>query len=150
MNRCDTSPLLAYHEALEQLTNSVAAVGKVVDKPLLQVQGAVLAESIESEIDVPGCAMSSMDGYAINTADLATVGETSLPLSQRIAAGTTGVALAAGMPREYLPAQQSRTMPMPSSCRNRSMRMIKKFVSTHGRRRAITFDRPVTISAAVQ
>ena len=96
MNRCDTSPLLAYHEALEQLTSSVAAIGKVVDKPLLQAQGAVLAESIESEIDVPGCAMSSMDGYAINTADLAADGATSLPLSQRIAAGTAGETLASG------------------------------------------------------
>jgi molybdopterin molybdotransferase len=96
MNRCDTSPLLAYHEALEQLTSSVAAVGKVVDKPLLQTRGAVLAESIESGIDVPGCAMSSMDGYAINTADLAASGETALPLSQRIAAGNAGVALATG------------------------------------------------------
>lgn len=96
MNRCDTSPLLAYHEALEQLTSSVAALGNVVDKPLLQTQAAVLAESIESGIDVPGCAMSSMDGYAINTADLAASGETSLPLSQRIAAGTAGAALATG------------------------------------------------------
>jgi molybdopterin molybdotransferase len=96
MNRCDTSPLLAYHEAIEQLTSSVAALGNVVDKPLLQTQAAVLAESIESGIDVPGCAMSSMDGYAINTADLAASGETSLPLSQRIAAGTAGAALATG------------------------------------------------------
>ncbi|MBT8433853.1 MAG: molybdopterin molybdotransferase MoeA [Gammaproteobacteria bacterium] len=96
MNRCDTSPLLAYHEALEQLTSSVAAHGKVIDKPLLQAQAAVLAESIESEIDVPGCAMSSMDGYAINTADLAADGETSLPLSQRIAAGAAGETLASG------------------------------------------------------
>ena len=96
MNRCDTSPLLAYHEAIEQLTSSVAALGNVVDKPLLQTQAAVLAESIESGIDVPGCAMSSMDGYAINTADLAASGETSLPLSQRIAAGTVGAPLATG------------------------------------------------------
>jgi molybdopterin molybdotransferase len=96
MNRCDTSPLLAYHEAIEQLTSSVEALGNVVDKPLLQTQAAVLAESIESGIDVPGCAMSSMDGYAINTADLAASGETSLPLSQRIAAGTAGAPLATG------------------------------------------------------
>jgi molybdopterin molybdotransferase len=96
MNRCDTSPLLAYHEALEQLTSSVEALGNVVDKPLLQTQAAVLAESIESGIDVPGCAMSSMDGYAINTADLAASGETSLPLSQRVAAGTAGAPLATG------------------------------------------------------
>ena len=87
INRCDTSPLLAYHEALEQLTDSIASRGRIVDKPLLQALGAVLAQSIESHIDVPGCAMSSMDGYAINTADLAERGPTTLPLSQRIAAG---------------------------------------------------------------
>ena len=54
MNRCDTSPLLAYQEALAQLTQSVEARGRVVDKPLLQALGAVLAESIEAQIDVPG------------------------------------------------------------------------------------------------
>ena len=96
MNRCDTSPLLAYHEALEQLTRSVAARGRMVDKPLLQALGTVLAQSIESHIDVPGCAMSSMDGYAINTADLAAGGPTTLPLSQRIAAGGVAETLAPG------------------------------------------------------
>ena len=96
MNRCDTSPLLAYQEALEQLTQSVTACGRMVDKPLLQARGAVLAESIESHIDVPGCAMSSMDGYAINTADLAEHGPTTLPLSQRIAAGGVAETLVPG------------------------------------------------------
>ena len=96
MNRCDTSPLMAYQEALEQLTQNVAARGRVVDKPLLQALGAVLAESIESHIDVPGCAMSAMDGYAINTADLAEHGITTLPLSQRIAAGSVAESLAPG------------------------------------------------------
>ena len=88
MNRCDTTPLLAYHEALEQLTASVAPRGKIISKPLLQTLGAVLAQSIESPNDVPGCAMSAMDGYAINTTDLAEQGVTHLPLSQRIAAGS--------------------------------------------------------------
>ena len=87
MNNCDTTPLLAYHEALEQLTDGVEALGKIVEMPLLQTLGFVLAEPIIAGIDVPGCAMSSMDGYAINTADLATSGFTRLPLSQRIAAG---------------------------------------------------------------
>jgi len=96
MNRCDTSPLLAYHEALEQLTQSAVARGMMVDKPLLQALGAVLAESIESPIDVPGCAMSSMDGYAINTTDLAAHGATTLPLSQRIAAGGVAETLTPG------------------------------------------------------
>ena len=96
MNRCDTSPLLAYHEALEQLTASVAPPGRTVEKPLLQAVGAVLAKSIESTIDVPGCAMSSMDGYAINTGDLAGQGTTTLPVSQRIAAGSVAETLAPG------------------------------------------------------
>lgn len=96
MNRCDTSPLLGYQEALEQLTGSVEARGGMVEKPLLQALGAVLAESIESQIDVPGCAMSAMDGYAINTADLSAQGTTTLPLSQRIAAGSRAEPLAPG------------------------------------------------------
>jgi molybdopterin molybdotransferase len=96
MNRCDTSPLLAYHEALDQLTESIASADRIVDKPLLQALGAVLAQSIESHIDVPGCAMSAMDGYAINTADLAARGPTNLPVSQRIAAGGVAETLAPG------------------------------------------------------
>ncbi len=95
-NRCDTSPLLAYHEALGQLISGIVPLGKVVDKPLRQALGRVLAETIEAEIDVPGCAMSAMDGYAINTADLAASGLTSLSLSQRIVAGVAAKALAPG------------------------------------------------------
>jgi molybdopterin molybdotransferase len=96
MNRCDTSPLLAYDQALEQLTDSVLPLDRIVEKPLLEALGAVLAQSVESDIDVPGCAMSSMDGYAINTSDLAEQGATILPLSQRIAAGGMAETLAPG------------------------------------------------------
>ncbi len=96
MNRCDTTPLLAYDQALAQLTGSVAAPGQIVEMPLLQTPGAVLAETIIAGIDVPGCAMSAMDGYAINTADLAASGATRLPLSQRIAAGDAASALVPG------------------------------------------------------
>jgi molybdopterin molybdotransferase len=71
MNRCDTTPLLAYEDALAQLTGSVGPLAAVTEVPLLQATGRVLANSIEAAIDVPGCAMSAMDGYAINTADLA-------------------------------------------------------------------------------
>ena len=96
MNRCDISPLLAYDDALTQLTSSVAPLAGVVEVPLLQARGRVLAQTIESQIDVPGCAMSSMDGYAINTADLADSGPTRLPLAQRIAAGDAEATLDAG------------------------------------------------------
>jgi molybdopterin molybdotransferase len=96
MNNCDTTPLLAYDEALAQLTGSVAAPAGIVELPLLQALGAVLAENIVAGIDVPGCAMSAMDGYAINTADLAASGATRLPLSQRIAAGDASAILVPG------------------------------------------------------
>lgn len=96
MNRCDTTPLLGYDEALTQLTDSIVPLASVVETPLLQAHGKVLARSIEAGIDVPGCAMSSMDGYAINTADLAAAGVTELPIGQRIAAGDAEARLSAG------------------------------------------------------
>lgn len=96
MNTCDTTPLLAYDDALTQLTSSIDPIGKIVDVELRSALGAVLAETIESRIDVPGCAMSSMDGYAINTADLSAAGTTTLPLSQRIPAGTAAAPLVPG------------------------------------------------------
>ena len=96
MKSCDTSPLLPYDEALEQLTGSVQTLPSVVETPLLEARGRVLAADIEAGIDVPGCAMSSMDGYAVNTADLAVEGGTELPLSQRIAAGDAEARLEPG------------------------------------------------------
>ena len=86
MATCDTSPLISYHDALAQLTANLDTRVDIVERPLLEAGGMILAETIESAIDVPGCAMSSMDGYAINTADLGE-GETSLPVSLRIPAG---------------------------------------------------------------
>jgi len=96
MDSCDTTPLLAYDDALERLTSGIAPLGKVVERDLRAALGAVLAEPIDSTIDVPGCAMSAMDGYAINTADLAVEGPTRLPVSQRIPAGAAAAALAPG------------------------------------------------------
>ena len=88
MNRCDTTPLLAYDDALRQLLAGIVPCGRMLERPLRDALGAVLAESIDSAIDVPGCAMSSMDGYAINSEDLADSGDTCLAVSQRIPAGT--------------------------------------------------------------
>ena len=96
MDSCDTTPLLAYDEALERLTADIEPVAKVDRRELREALGMVLAEPIESVIDVPGCAMSAMDGYAINTADLAASGRSRLRLSQRIAAGAEAAPLEAG------------------------------------------------------
>ena len=96
MDKCDTTALLAYDDALTQLTSGIEALGKIIELPLREALGKVLAEAIEADIDVPGCAMSAMDGYAINTADLVANGTTCLPLTQRIAAGAAAEALVAG------------------------------------------------------
>lgn len=96
MNNCDTTPLLCYDDALAQLTASVTPLASVLEVPLLQAHGRVLARSIDAGIDVPGCAMSSMDGYAINTSDIGATAVTELPLVQRIAAGDSEVSLEAG------------------------------------------------------
>ncbi|HKJ50430.1 MAG TPA: gephyrin-like molybdotransferase Glp [Gammaproteobacteria bacterium] len=96
MNSCDTTPLLAYDEALERLAEGLAPVAGIVERELRAALGGVLAEAIVSAIDVPGCAMSAMDGYAINTADLAPQGSTRLPVSQRIPAGGDGAPLEPG------------------------------------------------------
>eukprot|EP00494_Astrolonche_serrata_P004008 UN04018 len=87
MDHCDTSPLLGYDDALRQLTENVRSTAAVVEMSLQQTLGEVLARDITSAINVPGCAMSSMDGYAIHCSDLAATGKTRLPLSLRIAAG---------------------------------------------------------------
>lgn len=96
MDSCDNNPLLAYDAALERLTDGLEPLGRIVESELRAALGAVLAADVESSIDVPGCAMSAMDGYAVNTADLAVDGSTRLPLTQRIPAGAAAEPLAPG------------------------------------------------------
>ena len=96
MDSCDTTPLLAYDDALELLIDGIEPLGGVVERELRAALGAVLAEAVEATIDVPGCAMSAMDGYAINTADLAADGPTRLPVSQRVPAGAAAEPLTPG------------------------------------------------------
>ncbi len=89
MDQCDLPQdrLIPYDEALQALLAQARPTKKVVRKPLLESFGEVLAESQCSTIDVPPADNSAMDGYALNTADLAASGETRLPVSQRVAAG---------------------------------------------------------------
>ncbi len=57
--------------------------------------GRVLAEAVRSTLDVPPADNTSMDGYALRTADVPAAGVV-LPVSQRIPAGVVGQPLAAG------------------------------------------------------
>jgi molybdopterin molybdotransferase len=98
MNKCDTPqvPLVSYDDALRSLLGQITSTQAVEKKPLLEALSRILAQSIQSTINVPPADNSAMDGYAINTADIATDGKTKLVVSQRIAAGDAGQALKSG------------------------------------------------------
>ena len=98
MNLCDPPKdrLISYDEALQQLIAKISPKQKITSKPLLESFGKVLAESQRSTIDVPQSDNSAMDGYALNTEDLAATGETELPVLQRVAAGQVAEPLLPG------------------------------------------------------
>ena len=98
MNQCDQPQdrLIPYDEALQALVAQASPTKKVVRKPLLESFGEVLAESQRSKIDVPPADNSAMDGYALNTSDLASSGQTEIMVSQRIAAGEAAKPLQPG------------------------------------------------------
>lgn len=88
--------MLSYEEALEQLLAGAAPVCEVKSVPLVAARGRVLAQALVSGINVPPLDNSAMDGYALRCADVAQAGAT-LPVSQRIPAGTVGTSLQPGM-----------------------------------------------------
>ena len=84
------SALLPVEQALAQVLSSARPVRDVVELPLLDAHGYVLACDIVSSIDVPGDDNSAMDGYALRASEAGQA----LPVSQRIPAGSLGSALA--------------------------------------------------------
>jgi molybdopterin molybdotransferase len=91
------APLLSLDEALARLIEGAGAarIDDTESVASFEALGRVLAHDIVSAIDVPPQDNSSMDGYALRAADVPAAG-TRLPLSQRIAAGQVGQALAPG------------------------------------------------------
>lgn len=63
---------------------------------LKQLYGRVLAQDLFAPVDVPHWDYSAMDGYALCHADLNLEGDTTLPVSQRIAAGSAAQPLEPG------------------------------------------------------
>lgn len=86
------SGLLPVDDALKRMLDSVVAARPVVEQPLLEASGAILAKDIKAPIDVPLNDNSAMDGYALRAVDASGP----LPVSQRITAGSTGDTLQAG------------------------------------------------------
>jgi molybdopterin molybdotransferase len=93
---CYASPaLISVDEALALILDGIRPVSEIEHVSLDAALGRVLAQTVQSGIDVPGYDNSAMDGYAVRSADIVTAGAV-LPVLQRIAAGYTGTALTPG------------------------------------------------------
>jgi molybdopterin molybdotransferase len=86
--------MLTVEEALARVLERADPVDVEV-VPTLEADSRVLATDVVSTLDVPPLDNSQMDGYAVRSVDLP-AGGTTLPVSQRIAAGHVGAALEPG------------------------------------------------------
>ena len=89
MSCCESEPqgLKSYEDAVAQLVSAARTIADVEHVSLDQGLGRVVARPVLSAIDVPPWDYSAMDGYAVRRADVVAPG-TTLPVSQRIPAGT--------------------------------------------------------------
>ena len=88
------SPLTPVDEVVDRLMAEVQCLVGIESISVSLSRGRVLAEAVISPINVPLLSNSAMDGYAVNTADVA-IGSV-LAVSDRIPAGTVGKTLKPG------------------------------------------------------
>jgi len=88
-------PMLTAEQALEHLLSHARAVSETERVAMQAALGRVLAEDVNSLVDVPPLDNTSMDGYAVRTADITKEGAV-LKVNQRIPAGSVGKPLEAG------------------------------------------------------
>lgn len=88
-------PLMPLDDALARLLALAAPLGRTDQVSTFDADGRVLAQYVVSPLQVPPADNSSMDGYAVRTADVTAAG-VELPVTQRIAAGQPGTALPPG------------------------------------------------------
>jgi molybdopterin molybdotransferase len=79
--------LMTLEEAGARVAKLVQPVEGIETVSLAQADGRVLAQDVVAPLDLPPFANSAVDGYAVRFADLATGGETRLPVAGRVAAG---------------------------------------------------------------
>jgi molybdopterin molybdotransferase len=85
-------PLKPLDDALLELLGHATALGKTEMVSTFDADGRVLAGDVVAELDVPAHDNSSMDGYAVRSADWSD-SATVLQVNQRIAAGSSGTTL---------------------------------------------------------
>ena len=87
--------MLTAQQALEHLLSHAEPVDEIEKVVMQAALGRVLAENVNSLVDVPPLDNTSMDGYAVRTADTQNPGST-LRIAQRIPAGSVGTQLEPG------------------------------------------------------
>ncbi|WP_366558918.1 gephyrin-like molybdotransferase Glp [uncultured Methylibium sp.] len=87
--------MLSLPEALDRLRAGTTPLVETEAVSTFDALGRVLAAEVRSLLDVPPHDNTSMDGYALRTADVREAGAV-LPVAQRIAAGQVGQVLAPG------------------------------------------------------
>jgi molybdopterin molybdotransferase len=87
-------PLKPLDDALAELLAHIVPLGRVEAVSTFDADSRVLAQDVVAELDVPAHDNSSMDGYAVRSTDWQSA-QTVLQVNQRIAAGSSGTALAA-------------------------------------------------------
>jgi molybdopterin molybdotransferase len=87
--------MLTAQQALDHLLSHAKPVAEMERVPMQATLGRVLAENVNSLVDVPPLDNTAMDGYAIRTADTQNPGSV-LKIAQRIPAGSVGTELQVG------------------------------------------------------
>ena len=95
MNPAHRPPLLSLDTALTQLLAAVSPLSGTQTVATMDADGRVLAQDVVSGLQVPAHDNSSMDGYAVRSADVQAPGAL-LQVTQRIPAGSVGTALELG------------------------------------------------------
>jgi molybdopterin molybdotransferase len=81
--------LMPAEEALARLKAAIQPLTEREDVALRAAAGRILADDVVAPINVPPHDNAAVDGYAVYFDDLASAGETRLPVIGRVAAGTT-------------------------------------------------------------
>jgi len=93
--RPERPPMKPLDQALDELLGCAAPLAPPQSVSTFDADGRVLAQDLVSSLDVPAHDNSSMDGYAVRCVDWQDA-DMLLPVSQRIAAGSSGYLLAPG------------------------------------------------------
>jgi molybdopterin molybdotransferase len=88
-------PMLTAQQALDHLLSHAKPVTEIESIPMQATLGRVLAENVNSLVDVPPLDNTAMDGYAVRIADTKNPGSI-LKIAQRIPAGSVGTELQPG------------------------------------------------------